>query len=90
MSSLFELMGPHHEAMVKEAIVGAIAKPMFGGVKKLVSGFGNKFLNKPIQTTLGVAGPAFAAADALSGANRMRGAAAAGEQAARAASNLAN
>lgn len=94
MSSLLEITGPNHEALIKEAIgvlsipraISRIAAPVINPLTKAVV---NRVKTKPISTALGGLGAVMSAGDVVSRTRRMGSeAASAGERAASMAGKL--
>jgi len=75
MSNLLKLTGPNHALMIKEAIFGPLAGKALMGVGSLMGRAGKAVVKNPFRS-LGVLATG---SDVISKANRMGGAAAAGE-----------
>lgn len=75
MSELLKITGPNHALMIKEAIFGPLAGKALMGVGSLMGRAGKVVVKNPLRS-LGVVATG---SDVVSKANRMGGAAAAGE-----------
>jgi len=64
VKTLLEITGPNHEHMIKEAVIGAMMN-----MGKVVGGVGKAIVKNPLKTFGYVA----TGADALAGANKLRG-----------------